>query len=307
MWAGRPFFIRIGTSQASDGAGRQQSGQDAGPSRGSRSSTLASSSTASSAAGVGRGAAQQHPDDVRTVRGVAGAGADADRGHGHRGQGLAAGGQRPDQGHPGRGGQFARAVAADPPAAGQFGDRGSGHRQAAVGGPDAARAEGDLARRHRRDAQVVEGRAHPDHVGDRVERTHLVEVHLVGGDAVDGRLGGGQAFEDRLRGRHAWRRAGQRGARMSRHCRCGGLSTSGVTCTFVARNPARRTSSTVTATDPGRTASIAARTASRRAPASSSAPSSMSPAIPAEASIQACRRAARPDRPVIWAARWPAP
>ena len=51
-------------------------------------------------------------------------------------------------------------------------------------------------------------------------------------------------------------------------------------------------------TEPGTTASTACCTASRPAPASTSAPSSMSPATPAEASNQACRSAVtrRPRR-----------
>ena len=41
--------------------------------------------------------------------------------------------------------------------------------------------------------------AHADHVGDRVERTDLVEVHLVGRGAVYGGLGDCEALEDAVR------------------------------------------------------------------------------------------------------------
>ena len=38
----------------------------------------------------------------------------------------------------------------------------------------------------------------PDDVGERVQRAHLVEVHLVRRDPVDGGFGGGQSAENRL-------------------------------------------------------------------------------------------------------------
>ena len=94
---------------------------------------------------------------------------------------------------------------------------------------------------------------------------------------------------------------------MVRQVRCGGSSTSTRTSTLVARSPARLTVVRVNSTESGITASTTRRTTSRSAPASISAPSSMSPATPAEASIQACspvpltrrpasgRRSARPD------------
>jgi hypothetical protein len=71
--------------------------------------------------------------------------------------------------------------------------------------------------------------------------------------------------------------------------RCGGSSTSSWTSTLRPAIPARVTRSATSLMLPGMSASMTRWTALRSAPASISAPSSMSPAIPADASIQACR------------------
>ena len=49
------------------------------------------------------------------------------------------------------------------------------------------------------DAEEVEGEARADHVDDGVHRAHVVEVHLVDGDAVGPRLRLGESREDARR------------------------------------------------------------------------------------------------------------
>ena len=65
---------------------------------------------------------------------------------------------------------------------------GPGTGQHAVRGPDRAGSQRDRADR---EVVEVEGRqsgARADDVGDRVERTHFVEVHVLGSGAVHGRF-----------------------------------------------------------------------------------------------------------------------
>ena len=80
-------------------------------------------------------------------------------------------------------------------------------------------------------------------------------------------------------------------ARMLAHVRWGGSSTSTRTRALVARCPPRVTSSVSRRTAPGTTASRAACRAPTSAPASTSAPRTMSPATPAEMSNHACMAA----------------
>ena len=64
-------------------------------------------------------------------------------------------------------------------------------------------------------AEVLQPGAGADHVGDRVEGADLVEVHLVGGGAVDGRLGLGEPGEG-----PASRGRARRSVRSARSSRC---------------------------------------------------------------------------------------
>ena len=83
--AGRPFFIRIGVSQASEAPAANSASRTPGHSRGSRSSTLVSRTTGPPGARLGR-LAQHQPDDVRQLGRVAAAGAGADPLDPHRRQ-----------------------------------------------------------------------------------------------------------------------------------------------------------------------------------------------------------------------------
>ena len=78
------------------------------------------------------------------------------------------------------------------------------------------------------------------------------------------------------------------GVRIVRQVRWGWSATSVRTSSLVARIPARCTVRVSRVTVSGSTASTTCWTAGSRAPASRSAPSSMSPATPPDASIQAC-------------------
>ena len=85
----------------------------------------------------------------------------------------------------------------DLPADGQLGHGRHRHRDVAVGGPHPTGTQPHRGRRHRLHPQRHQGRARPDHVGDRVQRTHLVEVHGIRLDPVDATLGVRQPAEGR--------------------------------------------------------------------------------------------------------------
>ncbi len=74
----------------------------------------------------------------------------------------------------------------------QFQDSGAGDRQHAVFGAGRPAAERYRGRDQLVQAERVEPRADADHVGERVQRPDLVEVHLVGVDAMDDSLSLGE-------------------------------------------------------------------------------------------------------------------
>ena len=118
---------------------------------------------------------------------------------------------------------------------------GTGSRPCSVRTVPCPTAIGGAA--HLRDAEVVQGRAGADDVGQRVQRTDLVEVHLLGVDAVRGALGPRQARE------HVQRAVPDRSGRVpapSIRARTSGqvrrTSLAGAaTSTLVAASPARVT------------------------------------------------------------------
>ena len=85
------------------------------------------------------------------------------------------------------------------PAEGEARDRGHRDGDVAVRGADPARADGEDAARRLLDAELPPRLARPDHVGQGVQRSHLVEVDLVGRDPVGRALRVGEAAEDRQR------------------------------------------------------------------------------------------------------------
>ena len=94
-------------------------------------------------------------------------------------------------------------------------DGGAGHRDDAVLPADPARAQGHRGGEDAVDGQGVQRRGDPHDVGDGVECADLVEVHVLGIDAVHRALRAGQPGE-RVRGQrpHGRRqsRGGQQGA-----------------------------------------------------------------------------------------------
>ena len=74
--------------------------------------------------------------------------------------------------------------------------RGRGERQPTVSGVDATASERKRGARDARDAELLERAAHADDVADGVDGAHLVEVDVVGRDAVHPRLGFGQPRKD---------------------------------------------------------------------------------------------------------------
>ena len=208
MWAGRPFFIRIGVSQASLAPASSSAAITAGQTRGSRSSTLVSSS--SEVAGRGRSAAASPTRSRSTLAWPSGsrppaptpiavvviARLRAPRG-GDRGQQRGAG--RRAQLH----GRGARRAGVRRDAAEQLGDRGRRDRERAVGAADRAGADGDRA-----DDDPVVGRGGRSRrttpttsaIASRAPTSWKCDVERV--VAVDAGLGDGQPLEDaRARGR----------------------------------------------------------------------------------------------------------
>ena len=287
--AGRPFFIRIGVSQASEAPAANSASRTPGHSRGSRSSTLASSTTGPAGAGVGR-LAQHQADDVRQLDRVAAAGAHADALDPHR---RAASSTRPPARPPGprRWGCTSRPA----PAPATTGMPASSSSTAGPGigtTPCAPRAEplpsatGEAVSRE--SPRCANPATTPDDVGQRVERAHLVEVHVLGRHPVHAALGDGQPLEHRQRAvAHGGWRARRRGAARGRRPRSGACEDSGAcTCTRVAPSPCRVTCSVTSRICSTGSAATAAAGTSSGTPASTSAPSSMSPDAPAERSSQ---------------------
>ena len=202
-------------------------------------------------------------------------------------------GEAGEQRRPGRRAQLS-GVAARPgvrrDAAQQLDDGGGGHGHRAVRAVDPARADRDRGDHELVEAEMVDAGAHPDDVGDRVEGADLVEVHLVGRRAVHGRLGACRAARRRhARGqRTGVREVGGRRAGCGRRVQVRCVAES-ATCTWqrVAAKPFRETASDGQRRPaPVRRRSTARETTSNGTPASSSAPSSMSPLAPEDASTQ---------------------
>ena len=201
--AGRPFFIRIGVSQASEAPGGEQRVEDAGPQP--RVEVVDVGLEDDGAPGRSRRCgrlAEHQPDDVRQLGRVAAAGARCRRAR-------PASAAAPSTRRPGRAtsaapvgvhisagtgpgdDRDARPAAPAPPG------RGSGRRRARRGPSRCPARPGDAV--SRRQPEVREPGDHADDVGERVQRTDLVEVHLVGRDPVHPALGDGQPLEHRQR------------------------------------------------------------------------------------------------------------
>jgi hypothetical protein len=151
---------------------------------------------------LGAGGADDHPGDVGPVRGVPAAAASAHRAHRH-GREAARCGRRRQQRGAGRGGALTGQVAAGQVQAGRGGDPedgGSRHREAAVLAGDGSASGGQgRAADHRigpQQSEIVKRRRRSHHVGHRVERADLVEVHVFGRLAVHRALRLGQQPED---------------------------------------------------------------------------------------------------------------
>ena len=317
--AGRPFFIRIGVSHASLAPASSSVASTLGQTRGSRSSTLASRTTAATATrldprcGVGSSAAC--PRTTRTTLGrscgVAGSGADADRLDSHGREVLARLGQRGDQRHARGRGKLAGPAGTDLPALGEFEDRGHRDGDAPVRGPDLPepRATGPaLSRtmpRASSAAHTPTTSAMESHAPTSWKCTSSTGVPWARASAAARR-------RNTARARSARRPRGRACAsipRMSRPCPMREVVARTTTSTLVARMPPRRTS-------------VATRSHGLRhdpvdgglqdspsgAPASTRAPSSMSPATPALGVEPGMPVTSRRHRgAAICAARCPAP
>ncbi len=145
--------------------------------------------------------ADDHLHDVGSSGGVGAAGAVADRRHRHRRQRPERRGEGGEGGDTGRRRQLEVRVDADgghrPP--GEQGSDGRRRvRQGAVGGGDRPRPDGDRSGDHLVDRQRLEGGGDADDVDDGVDGADLVELDIVGIDAVDRALGLGERVEHRL-------------------------------------------------------------------------------------------------------------
>ncbi len=163
-----------------------------GHSRGSRSSTLVSSTSA--VPGSGPTAAAGSPTKSRsTLAWLAGSRPPApipDVAHGHRRlRGVRRGVAGQQCGAGGRAQLCVARTGQRRDAAQQLGDGGGRHRHRAVCADDAARADRDGRHDELVEAEVGEAGAHPDDVGDRVESADLVEVDLGRRGPVHRRLG----------------------------------------------------------------------------------------------------------------------
>ena len=183
VWAGRPFFIRIGVSHASGGAGRAAPRSPPATPLGSRSSMFVS---------ISRGSAVVDPVSVRPGPRRRGAGRSRDP------PGPGCRHPRPRTRRPsavaGRTPRRASSAARRPSACTAPWPpcpRGSAPCAAARPPPEVApagrRGPCGPCRNRRPHGETVtsgpevhEARAHADHVGDRVQRADLVEVHGLG-------------------------------------------------------------------------------------------------------------------------------
>ena len=297
--AGRPFFIRIGVSQASDApapraAPRSRRARPAGRGR-RRWSRAAAGGVAGAVAGRARGGlADEQPQHVRvrrrgrgrrrrrrsrsTVIGGCGPYAVARRGE-QRGPGRAC--TAPWRARPGRRTTGRRAAARRRPAA------GTGSSPCAPRTVPEPTATGETTTSV--EPEVHEPGADPDHVGDRVEGADLVEVHVVAGR---GRAPRPRRPASRSKARSARSRtssssaAAVSSARTSRQVRwwrrVGDLDVHAGRGEAAAGHPldAQRRPARARPRRP-RPASTSTGT-----PAPTSAPSSMSPLAPEEASTQ---------------------
>ena len=199
-----------------------------GHTRGSRSSTLVSRSSGRRPVGGGRPAlADQEPQHVGVALGVAAAGADADP----RRWSSAAAGPTPwpawsaarrrsacTARSPGRPGP---AYDGTPRSSSATAGGGTGRVPCAPRTVPEPTATGETTTSSA--PRCDEAGAHPDDVGDRVERADLVEVHVERVVAVHGGLGDGEPLEDRAApGRAPRRRVGAERAGRGCRARCGG-------------------------------------------------------------------------------------
>ena len=267
MWAGPALLHQDRDEPRVRRAGRQQAGQHPRPEPRVQVVDIRLENDAPRGR-LGRRAAasagaDQHPGHVRPAGGVAAAGTARRTARsvsdGRSSQRLGAA-RSPA---PSRSGWSARrSPRPDPPAAGQLDDRRHRHRRSAVRRahlvpePTATSAGAEPSSI----AEVVQRRADADDVGDGVQRPDLVEVHVLGRDAVHPGLGGGQPGEHRAAPGPAPVRRGaaaRAASRIVRQVRCGGSSTRTSTSTLVARSPARVTACGASRTAPGTTASTA--------------------------------------------------
>ena len=240
-----------------------------------------------------RRVADEQPQHVRVALGVAAAGTDPDLAGGHRRLRSPAGRDRGEQRGAGRGAELHRGRTLR-----------TGVRRRRRGAARRPRAAGPAACRARRGPMpeptatgltttwsapsATTPAADADDVGDRVEGADLVEVHVHRLAAVDRGLGDREPLEDAER--EVAHRLGE--IRLEQHApgcraRCGGAASrrrrrgSGWPRSPPASRVSRRS-----VTGSGLTASTARWTTSTGTPAPSSAPSSMSPLAPEDASTQ---------------------
>ena len=90
-----------------------------------------------------------------------------------------------DQRHSCGCGEFPFAARMDLPSLGQLSHGGHGYRDMSVGRLDPTRADGYWADTDRADAELMQRGTDTDDIGQGVERTDLVEVHILCIDAVD--------------------------------------------------------------------------------------------------------------------------
>ena len=267
---------------------------------------MVSTSSGGSSAPVaarGRRLADQQPQHVGVALGVAAAGADADRVGGHRAAaGPSAVARVVEQRGAGRGAQLHRRGAGRAgvrrDAAQQLGDRGRRHRQRAVRAADRAEptATGETTTSVGAEVRRSRRRRRPRRRSRRARRPRGSARRA--GRAVHRALGDREPLEDARRQVAHRRRRGRRAASRSRMSRQVRWCTESATSTWqrVAAKPLRVTCSTRSATGSGATASTAAWSTSTGTPAPSSAPSSMSPLAPEEASTQIVTRGVRASR-----------
>ena len=227
--AGRPFFIRIGVSQASEAPGGEQRVQDAGPQPRVQVVDVGLEDDGGPA-GAGVAPARPAPAGRRSA---------ARPGRGRRRPcrrarpaSAAASSTRPPGAR--RGPRRWACTSRPAPAPATTGTPASSSSTAGPGigtTPCAPRAE-PLPSATGRGGQpgqpeVLEPGDDADDVGQRVERADLVEVHLVGGDPVHAALGDGQPLEHRQGAVADGRcQGGARRAAPGRRPRCGGAADS---------------------------------------------------------------------------------